>query len=357
MPPEKDWFKNANDPSQQVTVILDLDENIVSYGKINHRMNHQVSADFAHYGKQTFYIDRNAFSRIKQFQESGNKILIVTNADYPAVGIQEIFQQQGIVIAIEDIFNKTHREYPDQGKADFIDKKWTSDTHMLFDDMSENRPNKGVLFTQTSPTERFPELIFIHPDLVNILINIGISYDEAWNQLKENPDLQQAVVAVNATGQFDRAAWKQLKENPDLPGQVLKRNNEESMKTFRQNLTPFINEIKDLHESKRSASEAFVGNCKKADKEFLLHGSDSDQFRNAKADVKEALKPLAKHRDKGWRIAGTVLASLTVVGAIAGVAQGVIQKARGKNFEFLFMNHNTTSQKKAEKVISSAPAA
>lgn len=183
-----------------------------------------------------------------------------------------------------------------------------------------------------------------------------INYKKDWLTIKDNHYLQQAVDAINTTGQFDNRVWNQLKDKPALCMSVIDRNINPSIREFRNNLNEFENEINNIDLSKRTAANEFVKQSKKADKAFLLYGSDSPEYTNALKDVKKAIEPLKNHRDGPLRIALTVAASLTLVGALIGGIQAGVQKFRGKHPSYLFMTM-TKSEMKAEKAISSSPAA
>ena len=183
------------------------------------------------------------------------------------------------------------------------------------------------------------DLVIKHKDLLKEILKI-----EDENTLK-------AVVVLNKKGYLDQDILDKLNKTESLASEILVRNSQKDINIFRDNLNKFTREIDSLHESKKNDARVFVKSCQKADKAFLLNGKDSEEFKQAKTNVKQSIKPLKKHRHKLWRIAATVLTSLTVVGAFIGATQALIQKCRGRNPDYLFMTQ-TKSAQKTEKVMS-----
>ncbi|WP_416431056.1 hypothetical protein [Piscirickettsia salmonis] len=225
----EDWFKKSSCPvnesnDEKVTLYLDLDENIFSYHKKNKRMDKEVDAGcfnvlnvkkmIFHRNSGVFFVDERAFLEVKKFLDNGHDLQVVTAGAYPPETISKAFNELGIAIKLQQGANYFNRfDFgADKSKAlnkqEFIDKYLDSETAMLIDDQSGNCPHGNVLFTLTSPSHAFPTLVAIDKQLVLNLQKVGISYDEIWQDCKDNLELQ----ALAATTVSSAEDWQKAKQ-------------------------------------------------------------------------------------------------------------------------------------------------
>ncbi|WP_158006815.1 HAD family hydrolase, partial [Piscirickettsia litoralis] len=192
----REWFKKAsriNAEDDPALALFDLGGNILNHKTEKGRMNHKVVVhDSVLRRKGTFYIDHDAFKAIKRLQKNGHKVIVVTNANYPANLIISLFKGQGITLTEQDYYSRddierVEKRFGRTEKSVFIDYKWNSSNAMLFDDNWLNEPFKKCLFHETKSSEPFPDLVLIKPEIVACLQEVGAGYDEIWSFFVDNP--------------------------------------------------------------------------------------------------------------------------------------------------------------------------
>lgn len=166
-----------------------------------------------------------------------------------------------------------------------------------------------------------------------------------WNKIKYNEQLQQAVYSLSKTNQFTTKDWDKIKNNGLLQQAVVERSTKEEYLKSQKALQKF-RELK-ITNTKKEPAINFIQNSEEASKAYLM--DNKEVFKSSIDESISNLETLKKHRHREWRVAVTVLLSLTGVGAIAGLIQAGIQKLRGKQPEYLFMGQATKSAQAANK--------
>ncbi|QGP53165.1 hypothetical protein PsalMR5_00572 [Piscirickettsia salmonis] len=139
---QEEWFKKASRPigpnnNNQVTLLLNLNQ-IISLSNSNHpRIHHATEIPYEEDGylsKKTVYVDRDAFKKLKVFQENGHNIKIITPVMYSFDRIKDIFSELDIELHPE---NYVHQKN--------IKKSISRDQSlMLFDSTAEYAPTVSV---------------------------------------------------------------------------------------------------------------------------------------------------------------------------------------------------------------------
>ena len=169
-----------------------------------------------------------------------------------------------------------------------------------------------------------------------------------WNLLKNNSNLQKSLIEVSNTGEFTQADWSPLKNDSSLQTVVVERSENKDYQKSQASLIEFQKYANDsINKNKKSSAESYIKNHQMASKAYLL--DDKENYDNCMNSAKNDIKSLEKHRHSGWRIAATAFFSLTVVGALIGGIQALVQKARGKHPDYLFMTE-TGSAKEVHKI-------
>ena len=178
-------------------------------------------------------------------------------------------------------------------------------------------------------------------------IDCKLSKDE-WTELKKNKQLQEAVAALSKTNQFTAQDWGKIKDNEQLQKAVVERSTKDEYQKSQKDLQEFRKYTEEeIIDTKKEPARNFVQNSEKASKAYLMN--NETEFKSSIDASRGNLDALRKHRHSGWRVAGTILLSLTGVGAVAGLIQAGVQKLRGKEPEFLFMGQATKSAQAANK--------
>lgn len=220
------WYQKATkpvtNPTEKVNLLLDLDNNVISRGIPNKRMSYLMALqNTADNSIRLFYIDEDAFRKIKAFVDNGHGLTIVSAATYSFITIKKIFSSQGIPLTEEQyICHQNFSPFDHTEKAFFIDARFhAGDSRfmesMLFDDRAENQPT-SILFTQTYPDAPFPSLVRIKREAVIALQNAGINIVDSWRTLADNLQLQNAILALKEAGIEINGNWIKLVSNSDL---------------------------------------------------------------------------------------------------------------------------------------------
>ncbi|MCL1076782.1 hypothetical protein D5R81_01480 [Parashewanella spongiae] len=155
---KEEWLERAalfvSDINPPLTMILDLDETLLSLGKAYGRFNEEFVTQN---GRLTFYYDYKALREVAAIQSKGHKILVMTHATYSYSEIKFLFYTVGIELKQAEYFNAPYFKGFDTAKADFLDDAGFKHESMLFDDQKYNKPN-DCHFYLISKGEPFPTL-------------------------------------------------------------------------------------------------------------------------------------------------------------------------------------------------------
>ncbi|OAJ33661.1 hypothetical protein [Piscirickettsia salmonis] len=125
-------------------------------------------------------------------QDNGHKVKLLTSNTYSFDQIKEIFSQAEVAITPDDYFNQDDIK-KHGSKRNFVDEIFDNKSAMLFSHCPRNEPRENVLFTQTFSHHDFPQLIHLDKNILFLIQEAGISYEDAWLSIEESLNIRESL--------------------------------------------------------------------------------------------------------------------------------------------------------------------